>query len=77
MENSLKTNNIKGLTSLVGGTPKFVGVKPNDADLMTVTGAQELGGIPYIAPITESRGPFRSGRKLPRPNSSQRRKRSR
>ena len=35
-----------------------------------ITGAQEPSGIPYIAPITESRGPARSGGKRPRPNSS-------
>jgi superfamily II DNA/RNA helicase len=68
---------VKGLTSRAGVTPKFVGVKPNDAELMTITGAQEPSGIPYIAPITESRGPARSGGKRPRPNSSQRRRRPR
>ena len=68
---------VKGLTSRAGVTPKFVGVKPNDAELMTITGAQEPSGIPYIAPITESRGPSRSGGKRPRPNSSQRRRRPR
>jgi hypothetical protein len=68
---------VKGLTSRAGVTPKFVGVKPNDAELMTITGAQEPSGIPYVAPITESRGPSRSGGKRPRPNSSQRRRRPR
>lgn len=68
---------VKGLTSRAGVTPKFVGVKPNDAELMAITGAQEPSGIPYIAPITESRGPSRSGGKRPRPNSSQRRRRPR
>jgi superfamily II DNA/RNA helicase len=68
---------VKGLTSRAGVTPKFVGVKPNDAELMTITGAQEPSGIPYVAPITESRGPARSGGKRPRPNSSQRRRRPR
>jgi superfamily II DNA/RNA helicase len=66
---------VKGLTSHAGVTPKFVGVKPNNAELMTITGAQEPSGIPYIAPITESRGPSSSGGKHPRPNSSQRRRR--
>ena len=47
------------------------------AELMTITGAQEPSGIPYVAPITESRGPARSGGKRPRPNSSQRRRRPR
>jgi superfamily II DNA/RNA helicase len=64
---------VKGLTSRAGVTPKFVGVKPNDAELMTITGAQEPSGIPYVAPIVENRGPSRSGGKRPRPNSSQRR----
>jgi superfamily II DNA/RNA helicase len=68
---------VKGLTSRAGVTPKFVGVKPNDAELMTITGAQEPSGIPYVAQITESRGPSRSGGKRPRPNSSQRRRRPR
>ena len=68
---------VKGLTSRAGVTPKFVGVKPNDAELMTITGAQEPSGIPYVAPISESRGPSRSGGKRPRPNSSQRRRRPR
>jgi superfamily II DNA/RNA helicase len=66
---------VKGLTSRAGVTPKFVGVKPNDAELMTITGAQEPSGIPYVAPIVENRGPARSGGKRPRPNSSQRRRR--
>jgi superfamily II DNA/RNA helicase len=68
---------IKGLTSRAGVTPKFVGVKPNDAELMTITGAQEPSGIPYVALIIEPRGPSRSGGKRPRPNSSQRRTRPR
>jgi superfamily II DNA/RNA helicase len=68
---------VKGLTSRAGVTLKFVGVKPNDAELMTITGAQEPSGIPHVAPITESRGPARSGGKRPRPNSSQRRRRPR
>jgi superfamily II DNA/RNA helicase len=68
---------VKGLTSRAGVTPKFVGVKPNDAELMTITGAQEPSGIPYVAPIVENRGPSRSGGKRPRPNSSQRRRRPR
>jgi superfamily II DNA/RNA helicase len=68
---------VKGSTSRAGVTTKFVGVKSNDAELMTITGAQESSGIPYIATITESRGPSRSGGKRPRPNSSQRRRRLR
>jgi len=68
---------VKGLTSRAGVTPKFVGVKPNDAELITITGAQEPSGIPYVAPIVENRGPSRSGGKRPRPNSSQRRRRPR
>jgi superfamily II DNA/RNA helicase len=68
---------VKGLTSRAGVTPKFIGVKPNDAELMSITGAQEPSGIPYVAPIVESRGPARSSGKRPRPNSSQRRRRPR
>ena len=32
---------VKGLTSRAGITPKYVCVKPSDAELMTITGAQE------------------------------------
>jgi superfamily II DNA/RNA helicase len=59
---------VKGLTSRSGVTPKFVSVKPIDAELMAMTGAQEPSGIPYVAPITESCGHARSGEKRPRPN---------
>jgi hypothetical protein len=57
-------------------TPKFVGVKPLDQDLMRITGAQEPSGIPYVTPVVESKGPNRGTRK-PRPNSSERRRRPR
>jgi superfamily II DNA/RNA helicase len=67
---------VGGLTSRAGVTPKFVGVKPLDQDLMRITGAQEPSGIPYVAPIVESKGPNRGPRK-PRPNSSERRRRPR
>jgi superfamily II DNA/RNA helicase len=65
---------VGGLTSRAGVTPKFVGVKPLDQDLMRITGAQEPSGIPYVTPVVESKGPSRGTRK-PRPNSSQRRRR--
>ena len=67
---------VGGLTSRAGVTPKFVGVKPLDQDLMRITGAQEPSGIPYIAPVVESKGPNRGSRK-PRPNSNERRRRPR
>jgi superfamily II DNA/RNA helicase len=67
---------VGGLTSRAGVTPKFVGVKPLDQDLMRITGAQEPSGIPYVAPVMESKGPSRGNRK-PRPNSSERRRRPR
>jgi superfamily II DNA/RNA helicase len=67
---------VGGLTSRAGVTPKFVGVKPLDQDLMRITGAQEPSGVPYFAPIVESKGPNRGSRK-PRPNSDQRRRRPR
>jgi superfamily II DNA/RNA helicase len=35
---------VKGLTSCAGVTPKFVGVKPNYDELITVIGAQEPSG---------------------------------
>ncbi len=67
---------IGSLTSRAGVTPKFVGVKPLDQELMTITGAQEPSGIPYVAPIVENKSPQRrTGR--PRPNSSERRRRPR
>ena len=67
---------VGGLTSRAGVTPKFVGVKPLDQDLMRITGAQEPSGIPYVTPVVESKGPARGSRK-PRPNSSERRRRPR
>jgi superfamily II DNA/RNA helicase len=67
---------VGSLTSRAGVTPKFVGVKPLDQDLMRITGAQEPSGIPYVTPVVESKGPNRGSRK-PRPNSSERRRRPR
>ena len=67
---------VGGLTSRAGVTPKFLGVKPLDQDLMRITGAQEPSGIPYVTPVVESKGPGRGVRK-PRPNSSERRRRPR
>ena len=67
---------VGGLTSRAGVTPKFVGVKPLDQDLMRITGAQEPSGIPYVTPVVENKGPTRGNRK-PRPNSSERRRRPR
>ena len=67
---------VGGLTSRAGVTPKFIGVKPLDQDLMRITGAQEPSGIPYVTPVVENNGPNRGSRKL-RPNSSERRRRPR
>jgi len=67
---------VGGLTSRAGVTPKFVGVKPLDQDLMRITGAQEPSGVPYVTPVVENKGPSRGSRK-PRPNSSERRRRPR
>jgi superfamily II DNA/RNA helicase len=67
---------VGGLTSRAGVTPKFVGVKPLDQDLMRITGAQEPSGIPYVTPVIEHKGPSRVNRKS-RPNSSERRRRPR
>jgi len=64
---------VGGLTSRAGVTPKFVGVKPLDQDLMRITGAQEPSGIPYVTPVVENKGPSRGSRK-PLPNSDQRRR---
>jgi superfamily II DNA/RNA helicase len=67
---------VGGLTTRAGVTPKFVGVKPLDQDLMRITGAQEPSRIPYVTPVVENKGPSRGTRK-PRPNSDQRRRRPR
>ena len=67
---------VGGLTTRAGVTPKFVGVKPLDEELMRITGAQEPTGVPYIAPIIEKKALSR-GNKKPRPNSFERRRRSR
>ena len=67
---------VGGLTSRAGVTPKFVGVKPLDQDLMRITGAQEPSGVPYVTPVVETKGTLRGNRK-PRPNSDQRRRRPR
>jgi len=66
---------VQELTFRASVTSKFVGVKPNDAEQMATTGAQEPSGIPYIAPTAKSRGPSHFSGKRPRPNSSQRRRR--
>jgi superfamily II DNA/RNA helicase len=69
---------IAGLTSSAGVTAKFVGVRPLDQELTTITGAQEPSGIAYVVPVMENEGPSRSdGNRKPRPNSSERRRRPR
>jgi hypothetical protein len=67
---------VGGLTSRAGVTPKFIGVKPLDQDLMRITGAQEPSGIPYVTPVVETKGTAIGSRKS-RPNSDQRRRRTR
>ena len=67
---------VKSLTSRAGVTPIFVHVEPMSNELIEITGAVEPSGIPYIAPVQESKGPNRGNRR-PRPNSSQRRRRPR
>lgn len=57
-------------------TPHFVGIKPNYVELVPITGAQEPSGTPYVAPITESCRPSRSGGKRPRHNSNPGRRRA-
>ncbi|MEN9687153.1 MAG: hypothetical protein RL381_165 [Actinomycetota bacterium] len=52
---------VTGLLSRAGVTPKFHDVRPLDQKLMTLTGAQEPSGIPYVAPIVERKAPQRSG----------------
>lgn len=67
---------VKSLTSRAGVTPIFVHVEPMSNELIEITGATEPSGIPYVAPVQESKGPNRGNRR-PRPNSSQRRRRPR
>jgi superfamily II DNA/RNA helicase len=73
---SKQQKSVSGLTSRAGVTPKSVSVTSLSTELMRITGAQEPSGIPYVAPIVESKGPNRGTRK-PRPNSAQRRRRPR
>jgi superfamily II DNA/RNA helicase len=68
---------VSGLTSRAGVTHKFVGVKALDQELMTITGAQEPSGIPYLAPVVENKGPSRRTSGRPHPDSSERRRRLR
>ena len=67
---------VKSLTSRAGVTPIFVHVEPMSNELIEITGATEPSGIPYIAPVQENKGPNR-GKRRPRPNSSERRRRPR
>ena len=66
---------VRGLTSRAGVYPKFVDVRPHHAELVSITGSREPSGIAYVAPVTASDGPRRSGK--PRPRSDQRRRRPR
>jgi superfamily II DNA/RNA helicase len=68
---------VGGLTTRAGVTPKFVGVKPLDEDLMRITGAQEPSGIPYVAPVMDKAPSSSRGKRKGRPNSDQRRRRPR
>ncbi|CAN2173772.1 SrmB Superfamily II DNA and RNA helicases [Candidatus Nanopelagicaceae bacterium] len=55
---------VSGLLSRAGVTPKFHDVRPLDQKLMTITGAQEPSGVPYVPPVMErkaSTGGSRSG----------------
>ena len=52
---------VKGLTTRAGVNPKTVNVKPSSEELMSITGAQQPSGIPYVAPIVET--PKRAPRK--------------
>ena len=48
---------VGGLTSRVRVRAKFTGVKPPDADLMTITRARESSGIPCAPSIAEKKLP--------------------
>ncbi len=48
---------VSGLLSRAGVTPKFHDVRPLDQKLMTITGAQEPTGVPYVPPVMERKAP--------------------
>ena len=48
---------VSGLLSRAGVTPKFHDVRPLDQKLMTITGAQEPSGVPYVPPVMERKAP--------------------
>ena len=52
---------VSGLLSRAGVTPKFHDVRPLDQKLMTLTGAQEPSGVPYVPPVMERKAPSRPG----------------
>ncbi len=52
---------VSGLLSRAGVTPKFHDVRPLDQKLMTITGAQEPSGVPYVPPVMERKAPSRPG----------------
>ena len=52
---------VSGLLSRAGVTPKFHDVRPLDQKLMTITGAQEPSGVPYVPPVMECKAPSRPG----------------
>jgi superfamily II DNA/RNA helicase len=52
---------VSGLLARAGVTPKFHDVRPLDQKLMTLTGAQEPSGVPYVPPVMERKAPARSG----------------
>jgi superfamily II DNA/RNA helicase len=64
LSSSKNQRQVSGLLSRAGVTPKFHDVRPLDQKLMTITGAQEPTGVPYVAPVMErkaSTGGSRSG----------------
>ena len=52
---------VSGLLARAGVTPKFHDVRPLDQKLMTLTGAQEPSGVPYVPPVMERKAPARPG----------------
>jgi superfamily II DNA/RNA helicase len=64
LSSSKNQRQVSGLLSRAGVTPKFHDVRPLDQKLMTITGAQEPTGVPYVPPVMErkaSTGGSRSG----------------
>jgi len=77
-------NQIKRLMDRAGVKPRMVRIKPNSAELVSVTGARKPSGVAWIAPVVKerhenqkhgnrSRNRDRNRRRRPRPNHRRKR----